>query len=182
MDKDLKIKSEIMDATAIERALTRISHEILEKNKSAKNICIVGIRQRGDILANYIGKKIKEIEGIDVPVGAIDITLYRDDYDIRSKRAADTTDLTFPIDGKDVIMVDDVLFAGRTARAAMDVLMEYGRPKTIQLAVLIDRGHRELPIQANYVGKNVPTKMNEEVVLEAGEKAEKVILAEKIKP
>lgn len=179
MDKDLKIKAEIMDAVSIDRALTRISHEILEKNKTAKNICIVGIRKRGDILANRIGEKIKSIDGVTVPVGAIDITLYRDDYDIRSKREADTTDMTFPIDGKDVVMVDDVLFAGRTARAAMDVLMEYGRPKTIQLAVLIDRGHRELPIQANYVGKNVPTKMNEEIVFETGDKEEKIILAEK---
>lgn len=178
MEKNLKIKSEIMDKEAISRALMRISHEILEKNKGAKNIAIVGIKKRGDILANRIAENIKKIEGISVPVGAIDITFYRDDYTISAKREAATTELNFNIDGKDIILVDDVLYTGRSVRAAMDVLIEYGRPKTIQLAVLVDRGHRELPIQANYVGKNVPTNINEEIVFELG-KEDRVYLAEK---
>lgn len=178
MDKDLKIKSEIMDKESISRALMRISHEILEKNKGAKNLAIVGIRKRGDILAERIAKNIREIEGISIPVGAIDITFYRDDYSISAKREVTATELNFNIDGMDIILVDDVLFTGRSTRAAMDVLIEYGRPKTIQLAVLVDRGHRELPIQANYVGKNVPTSKSEEIIFELGNE-DKVYLAEK---
>ncbi|MBP7793026.1 MAG: bifunctional pyr operon transcriptional regulator/uracil phosphoribosyltransferase PyrR [Candidatus Goldbacteria bacterium] len=178
MDNDVKIKSEIMDKEDISRALMRISHEILEKNKGAKNLAIVGIRKRGDILAERIAENIKKIEGISVPVGAIDITFYRDDYSISAKREATTTELNFNIDGMNIILVDDVLFTGRSSRAAMDVLIEYGRPKTIQLAVLVDRGHRELPIQANYVGKNVPTNKNEEIIFELG-KEDKVYLVEK---
>ncbi len=180
MKKGLKIKSEILDKSAINRAITRISHEIVEKNKGAKNIVIVGIRQRGDILAERIGAKIKEIEGTDINVGAIDITFHRDDYNINSKAEVHSSDLTFSIDDKDVVLVDDVLFTGRTTRAAMEVLIEYGRPKSIQLAVLIDRGHRELPIQANYVGKNVPTNINEVIIFDL-ESEDKVLLAEKEK-
>jgi pyrimidine operon attenuation protein/uracil phosphoribosyltransferase len=181
VDKKLKIKSEILDKTSISRALTRISHEIIEKNKGAKNLAIVGIKSRGDVLAKRIVDNIKSIESIDVPLGAVDITLYRDDYDRISKVEVKSTELPFPVDDKDIVLVDDVLFTGRSTRAAMDVVMDYGRPKTIQLAVLVDRGHRELPIQANYVGKNVPTSNNEQIVLllDALGGDEKVLLAEK---
>lgn len=179
MDKNYKIKTELMDAQAISRALTRIAHEIIEKNKGAKNLVIIGIKKRGDILAKRLADIINKIEKTSIPVGFIDITLYRDDYDLnKSKQEISGSDITFSIDGKDVIIVDDVLFAGRTVRAGMEVLMEYGRPKTIQLAVLIDRGHRELPIQANYVGKNIPTSLNEEIIVKIGEKDEKVLLVE----
>lgn len=179
MEKKYKIKSEVMDSQAIARTLTRMAHEIIEKNKGAKNLVIIGIRKRGDIIARRLAEIIKKIEGIDIPVGVIDITLYRDDYDLaKSKKEISGSDIPFSIDGKDVIMVDDVLFAGRTARAGMDVLIEYGRPKTIQLAVLIDRGHRELPIQANYIGKSIPTSLNEEIIVTIGEQKEKVLLVE----
>ncbi|MCE5300719.1 MAG: bifunctional pyr operon transcriptional regulator/uracil phosphoribosyltransferase PyrR [Spirochaetia bacterium] len=181
MDKQLKIKNEILDKPSIERALTRIAHEIIEKNKGAKNIYIIGIRSRGDVLAMRIADKINEIERIKVPIGAVDITLYRDDYDRVTKALVKSTELPVSVDDKDIILVDDVLYTGRSARAAMDVVIDYGRPKTIQLAVLIDRGHRELPIQANYVGKNVPTNKNEMIILklEASDGEEKVLLAEK---
>ncbi|HDQ25347.1 MAG TPA: bifunctional pyr operon transcriptional regulator/uracil phosphoribosyltransferase PyrR [bacterium] len=181
MEKKLRIKSEILDKTSISRALTRISHEIIEKNKGASNLIIVGIRSRGDVLAERIAAKIKEIEGLDVPVGAVDITFHRDDYDKVTKAEIKATELPFSVDGKDIVLIDDVLYTGRSARAAMDVIIEYGRPRTIQLAVLIDRGHRELPIQANYAGKNVPTNRSEIIVLklEESDGEEKVLLAEK---
>jgi pyrimidine operon attenuation protein / uracil phosphoribosyltransferase len=181
LEKKLKIKSEILDKPSISRALTRISHEILEKNKGAKNLIIVGIRSRGDVLAKRIADNIKSIEKTEVPIGAVDITLYRDDYDRISKVEVKSTELPFSVDDKNIVLVDDVLYTGRSARAAMDVLIDFGRPKTIQLAVLIDRGHRELPIQANYVGKNVPTNKNEEIILklEESDGEEKVLLAEK---
>ncbi len=181
MEKKLKIKSEILDKPSIARALTRIAHEILEKNKGANNLIIVGIRSRGDVLALRIADKIKEIENVKVPVGAVDITFYRDDYDRVTKAEVKSTELPMNIDGKDIVLVDDVLYTGRSTRAAMDVIIEFGRPKTIQLAVLIDRGHRELPIQANYVGKNVPTSGEEMIVLKLQESdgEEKVLLAER---
>lgn len=179
MEEEIKIKSEILDAESISRALTRISHEILEKNRGADNLAIVGIKKRGDILAERIAENIKKIENKDVPVGAVDITFYRDDYDITSHIEVNETELNFKVDGKDIILVDDVLYTGRTARAAMDVVIEQGRPKTIQLAVLVDRGHRELPIQANYAGKNVPTSAEEEIVFRL-EGENKVLLAEKL--
>ena len=181
MEKKLKIKSEILDKPSISRALTRIAHEILEKNKGAKNLAIVGIKSRGDVLAKRIAENIKTIEKIEVPLGAVDITLYRDDYDRISKVEVKSTELPFSVDDRDIVLVDDVLYTGRSTRAAMDVVMDFGRPKTIQLAVLIDRGHRELPIQANYVGKNVPTSKNEEIVLklEDSDGEEKVLLAER---
>ncbi len=181
MEKKLKIKSEILDKPSISRALTRISHEILEKNKGAKNLIIVGIRSRGDVLAKRIADNIKVIEKTEVPVGIVDITLYRDDYDRISKVEVKSTELPFSVDDRDIVLVDDVLYTGRSARAAMDVVMEFGRPRTIQLAVLVDRGHRELPIQANYVGKNVPTSKNEEIILklEESDGEEKVLLAGK---
>lgn len=181
MEKKLRIKSEILDQSSISRALTRIAHEILEKNKGANNLIIVGIRSRGDVLALRIADKIFDIESVKVPVGAVDITFYRDDYDRVTKAEVKSTELPMSIDGKNVVLVDDVLYTGRSTRAAMDVIIEFGRPKTIQLAVLIDRGHRELPIQANYVGKNVPTSSEEMIVLKLQESdgEEKVLLAEK---
>jgi len=177
-DKNLKIKTEILDKEGIDRALTRIAHEIIEKNKGAKNVVIIGIRHRGDILAKKVAEKIFQIEKTRVPVGALDITFYRDDYDIKNKLEVTQTDLPFAIDGREVVLMDDVLFTGRTARAAMDALIDYGRPKSIQLAVLIDRGHRELPIQANYIGKNVPTSIKEEIILKLEQSEEKVLIAE----
>jgi len=181
VEKKLKIKSELLDKTSISRALTRISHEIIEKNHGAKNLAIVGIKSRGDVLARRIADNIKSIENTEVPIGAVDITLYRDDYDRISKVEVKSTELPFSVDDRDIVLVDDVLYTGRSTRAAMDVVMDYGRPKTIQLAVLVDRGHRELPIQANYVGKNVPTSKNEIIVLKLEEPdgGEKVLLAEK---
>ncbi len=179
-DKNLKIKTELLDKEGIDRALTRIAHEIIEKNKGAANVVIIGVRHRGDILAKRIAEKIFQIEKVKIPVGALDITFYRDDFDIKNKVEVTQTDLPFGINGKDIILVDDVLFTGRTARAAMDALIDYGRPKSIQLAVLIDRGHRELPIQANYIGKNVPTSSKEEIILELKDGGEeKVMIAEK---
>ena len=169
MEKNIRIKSEILDKPSISRAITRIAHEIIEKNKGADKLIIVGIRSRGDILALRIADKINEIENVKVPVGAVDITFYRDDYDRVTKAEVKSTELPMSIDGKDIVLVDDVLYTGRSTRAAMDVIIEFGRPKTIQLAVLIDRGHRELPIQANYVGKNVPTSKEEMIVLKLQE-------------
>jgi len=154
----------ILDGKALERVLTRLTHEILEKNKGASDIVLVGVAAGGVPLANVIRCNINNIEGIDAPTGLLDITLYRDDlgkagYQTRLKR----TEIPFSIDEMRVVLVDDVLYTGRTIRAAMDALMDFGRPKNIQLAVLVDRGHRELPIRADYVGKNVPTSRMEEV-------------------
>jgi len=159
---------EIMDAQTIKRALTRITHEILEKNDGTKNLVLVGIRTRGIYLAKRIAAKIKDFEGIDVPVGELDITLYRDDV----HRVSDTlnnnpilheTNIPFSVEGKHVVLVDDVLFTARTIRAGMDAVMDLGRAKRITVAVLIDRGHRELPIKADYVGKNIPTSQQEQI-------------------
>jgi len=154
----------ILDGKGVERILTRLTHEILEKNKGASDIVLVGVASGGVQLTNVIRDKIQGIEGIDAPVGSLDITLYRDDlgkagYQARLKR----TEISFSVDEKRVVLVDDVLYTGRTIRAAMDALMDLGRPKNIQLAVLVDRGHRELPIRADYVGRNVPTSRTEEV-------------------
>jgi len=180
MQKNFKVKSEVLDREGIDRALTRIAHEILEKNKGAKHLALVGIRKRGDILAERIAKKIESIEKVKVPVGAVDITFYRDDYDIKANVDINATDLNFSVDGLDIVIVDDVLFTGRSTRAAMDVIIDNGRPKSIQLAVLVDRGHRELPIQANYVGKNVPTSEKETIILDIESNGEdKVYVAEK---
>ena len=156
----------ILDGKGVERVLTRLTHEILEKNKGASDIVLVGVAQGGMPLSEVIRHNIKNIEGIEVPAGVVDITLYRDDlgktgYQARLKR----TEIPFSIDEKRVVLVDDVLYTGRTIRAAMDALMDLGRPKNIQLAVLVDRGHRELPIRADYVGRNVPTSRAEKVVV-----------------
>jgi pyrimidine operon attenuation protein/uracil phosphoribosyltransferase len=158
------VKAEVMDAVAIDRALTRIAHEILERHKGSQDLVLIGIRTRGIHLARRLADKIRTIEGETVPLGVIDITLYRDDL----RRRVDhpkvaRTEMPLPITDKCVILVDDVLYTGRTIRAALDGLMDFGRPRLIQLAVLVDRGHRELPIRADYVGRNVPTAAQESV-------------------
>lgn len=152
----------VMDADKIDRALTRIAHEVLERHRDIQDLVLVGIRTRGVPIAHRLQGKIAKIEGAEIPVGILDITLYRDDLTTIGPHAVlKETKIHFPIDGKKIILVDDVLFTGRTIRAALDGLMDFGRPGTIQLAVLVDRGHRELPIRADYVGKNVPTHLNE---------------------
>ncbi|MSN25707.1 MAG: bifunctional pyr operon transcriptional regulator/uracil phosphoribosyltransferase PyrR [Geobacter sp.] len=154
----------LLDAAGVRRALTRIAHEILERNKGVSDVVLIGIRSGGVFLANGIAHHIGIIEGEAVPLGAVDITLYRDDISGQlPHQPVGKTDIPFSLEGKKVILVDDVLFTGRTIRAAMDALMDYGRPQCIQLAVLIDRGHRELPIRADYVGRNVPTSLKENV-------------------
>ena len=174
-------KKLILDAKGVDRVLSRLTHEIIEKNKGAEEIALVGICSGGVPLSRVVQGKIQSIEGLDVPAGYVDITLYRDDlsragYQPRLKR----TEIPFSIDEKRVVLVDDVLFTGRTIRAAMDALIDFGRPKNIQLAVLIDRGHRELPIRADYVGRNVPTARNEtvEVIVEGEPEEWKVMLRE----
>jgi pyrimidine operon attenuation protein/uracil phosphoribosyltransferase len=155
-------KAEIMDENGIKRAITRISHEIIEKNKGVDNLALIGIQRRGVILARDIAEKIAEVEGKKVPVGILDITFYRDDLSMLSEHpVVNGTDISFTINNKKIVLVDDVLYTGRTVRAAIEALMDIGRPKAIQLAILIDRGHRELPIRADYVGKNVPTSRSE---------------------
>ncbi len=173
------VKKVILDAKGMDRVLSRLTHEILEKNKGAEEIALVGIWSGGVPLSKFIQEKIRQIEGIEVPVGFVDITLYRDDlsragYQPRLKR----TEIPFSIDDRKVILVDDVLFTGRTIRAAMDALIDFGRPRNIQLAVLVDRGHRELPIRADYVGRNVPTSRAEVVDVDVQGPAEewKVVL------
>jgi len=156
--------SPVMDAAKIDRTLSRMAHEILEKNRDLANLVLVGIRTRGVVLAERLARKIRDIEGIEMPVGILDITLYRDDATTIGPHALlKATLIHFPIDGKKVIRVDDVLFPGRTIRAALDGIIDFGRPSAIQLAVLVDRGHRELPIRADYVGKNLPTAVEEAV-------------------
>lgn len=152
----------ILDALDIKRILTRITHEILEKHKGVQDLSLIGIHTRGVYLARRIQARINEIEGIQIPTGKIDITLYRDDWTrISHHPVVQDTDVNFSVDGQQIVLVDDVLFTGRTTRAAMDALMDIGRPDRIELAVLVDRGHRELPVQANYVGKFVETKRSE---------------------
>lgn len=157
-------KKVVMDAEGIDRSLTRIAYEILEKNKGVEELVLVGIRTRGVFLAERLCRKISGIEGRAIPLGILDITLYRDDLQSsQPKPLLGKTDIPFSLDGKKVVLVDDVLFTGRTIRAAMDGLIDFGRPKRIQLAVLIDRGHRELPIRADFVGKNLPSSLWEAV-------------------
>lgn len=160
-----------MDKEGIERCLTRIAYEILEKNKGMENIVLVGIRTGGVFLAERLQKKMSDIERGTIPLGILDITLYRDDiYGSKKKPHLGETKINFSLDNKIVILVDDVLFTGRTIRAAMDALIDFGRPKMIQLAVLIDRGHRELPIRADFVGKNLPSSLWEAVRVDLVEK------------
>ncbi len=162
-------KAVVLDGEAIDRALTRIAHELLEANKGAEGLALAGIVTRGAVLAKRLAARISEIEGTEVPVGTLDISFYRDDVATRLNPEVHRTDLPFGIDGRCVVLVDDVLFTGRTIRAAMDALMDYGRPSCIRLAVLVDRGHRELPIRADYVGKNVPTSGLERVKVRLAE-------------
>ncbi len=175
----LKEKALILDKNGIDRAMTRIAHEILEKNKGAKDIVLVGIQRGGVHLAKRLAAKIKEIEDLEPPVGSLDITMYRDDLSTRkSQPVPQATDIAFDIQDKMMVLVDDVLFTGRTIRAALNSVMDYGRPKRIQLAVLVDRGHRELPIRADYVGKNLPTSAKEQVEVMLAEEGveEKVVI------
>ena len=158
-------KAQVLDDAALDRALTRIAHEILEKNGGAAELAFVGLRTRGVTLAHRLAAKIAQIDGAALPVGTLDITLYRDDLGIRGTPVIRGTDIPFSIKGTTVVLVDDVLFTGRTIRAALDALIDLGRPKAIQLAILIDRGHRELPIRPDYVGKNLPTSRRESVAV-----------------
>lgn len=155
----------VMDESEIDRTLIRMAHQILEQNKGCENLALVGILTRGDILARKLADIIYDIEGVHVPVGSLDISLYRDDACISNFPQLRGTDILFNIDNKTIVLVDDVLFTGRTIRAALDALMDFGRPARIQLAILVDRGHRELPIRADFVGKNVPSAANENVRL-----------------
>jgi pyrimidine operon attenuation protein/uracil phosphoribosyltransferase len=174
-------KAQLMSASEIERTLVRLVHEIIEKNDGAKDLGLVGIRRRGVFLAQRIGKMIDRIEKASVPVGTLDITLYRDDLSPLSKPVVQKTDIGFPITGKKIVLVDDVLYTGRTTRAAMEALFSQGRPKQVQLCVLIDRGHRELPIDATFVGRRVQTTDNEmiELLLREVDENERVLLMEK---
>ena len=158
---DLELKARVMEPEDVRRALTRIAHEIVERNKGTEDLVIVGIRTRGAPLADRIAKAIASFEGVDLPSGALDVTLYRDDVGIRSPRNLEATTVPADLDGRVVVLVDDVLYTGRTIRAAFDALLDLGRPKAIRLAVLVDRGHRELPIRADHVGKNLPTSAGE---------------------
>jgi len=161
----LREKTHVLDATALDRALTRIAHEILEKNAGAKDLAFVGLRTRGVTLAQRLAAKVQAIDGGSVPVGTLDITLYRDDLDLRGAPVVRGTDIPFSIKNKTVVLVDDVLFTGRTIRAALDALIDLGRPHMIQLAILVDRGHRELPIRPDFIGKNLPTSRRESVAV-----------------
>lgn len=168
--EQVREKAEIIDGEGLRRAITRIAHEIIEKNGGAKDLVLVGIRRRGVPLAQRIAARIKEFEETVVPVGALDITLYRDDLQtIAHQPVVGPTEIPVDVDGKVVILVDDVLFTGRTARAALDELIDLGRPRAIQLAVIVDRGHRELPIRADFVGKNVPTSRREVIMVKVSE-------------
>jgi len=170
----MREKAQVMNTEEIRRALLRIAHEILEHNhKHIDDLVLVGVKSRGDILAHRIAENLERIENIDVDVGAIDVTLYRDDINLyKTQIQVNSTELPFDITGKWVILVDEVLYTGRTVRAAMDALMDFGRPAAIQLATLIDRGHRELPIASDYVGKNVPTSRKEFVRVQLAEESD----------
>jgi pyrimidine operon attenuation protein/uracil phosphoribosyltransferase len=171
---DMDIKKIVMDAEGIDRSLTRIAYEILEKNKGVEDIVLVGIQTGGVFLADRLKKKIGTMEAVEIPTGILDITLYRDDLLTSNKKPRlGKTDIPFSLDNRKVVLVDDVLFTGRTIRAAMDALIDFGRPKLIQLAVLVDRGHRELPIRADFVGKNLPSSLWEDVSVNLTEKTGK---------
>jgi len=178
----MRDKAKILDQEAISRSLMRIAHEILERSKGTADLCLVGIRSRGVYLANRLADYIKKIEDKNVPVGALDITLYRDDLTlVAAHPLVRKTEIDFDITNKHLILVDDVLYTGRTIRAALDALIDFGRPNCIQVAVLVDRGHRELPIRADYVGKNIPTSQMEtvEVRLQETDGKDEVVIVEK---
>lgn len=160
----MNIKAKIIDDLGVQRFVTRISHEILERNKGSKTLVLMGVRTRGEFLAKRVQEKIKEIEGIELPLGVLDATLYRDDFRQRLKQPdVSVSNITFDVNDKNIILIDDVLYTGRTVRSALNAVMDLGRPNTIQLCVLVDRGHRELPIKADYVGKNIPTSIDESI-------------------
>jgi len=160
----------VLDPDGVRRSLTRIAHEILERNRGAGDVVLVGIAARGDDLARRIAGELRRIEGVEAPVGVLDITFYRDDIGMRSEAPeVHETRIDFDVTGKTVVLVDDVLYTGRTIRAAMDALVDFGRPRSVQLAVLVDRGHRELPIRADFVGKNIPTRTDEQVRVQTSE-------------
>jgi pyrimidine operon attenuation protein / uracil phosphoribosyltransferase len=160
----MEIKAKVIDEEGLVRTITRLAHEILEKNKGSQNLVLIGMRTRGEFIARRVNEKISEIDKSTPDLGILDVTLYRDDFRMRLKQPqVSVTDITFDVNGKDIILIDDVLYTGRTVRAALDALMALGRPSTIQLCVLVDRGHREMPIKADFVGKNIPTSINEEV-------------------
>lgn len=159
-----KVKAKLADEKCLERSITRLTHEIIEKCRGIDNIGIIGIRTRGEFVAKRIAKKIEEIEKVKLPVGVLDVVMYRDDFRIKKKLPkVEVTNIPFEVDNKILILADDVIYTGRTARAALDALMDFGRPAQIQLVVLVDRGHREMPIKPDYIGKNVPTSIGEEV-------------------
>lgn len=162
-DREFALKAQVMGPDDVRRALTRISHEIVERNKGTDDLVIVGIRTRGAPLADRVASSIAGFEGVDLPSGALDVTLYRDDVALRGPRSLEATTVPADIDGRVVVLVDDVLYTGRTIRAAFDAVLDMGRPKAVRLAVLVDRGHRELPIRADHVGKNLPTSAGEVV-------------------
>jgi pyrimidine operon attenuation protein/uracil phosphoribosyltransferase len=166
----MKEKAKLLDKDSLNRILMRIAHEILEKNKGTQELCLIGIRNRGAFLAKRLGDCIETIDKARVPVGVLDITLYRDDLTLIAQQPlVHKTEIDFDITDKNIVLVDDVLYTGRTVRAALDALVDLGRPKSIQLAVLVDRGHRELPVRADYVGKNVPTSQKETVEVRLAE-------------
>lgn len=178
----MREKTKLLDAEAIARSLMRIAHEILEHNRGSQDLAIVGIRSRGAHLARRLAECIKKIDNKEIPVGILDITLYRDDLTLLAAQpVVRKTEINFDIQDKNIILVDDVLYTGRTVRCALSELVDFGRPKTIQLAVLVDRGHRELPIRADFVGKNIPTSQNEtvEVRLTEVDGKDEVVLVEK---
>ena len=160
----MNVKAKIVDEDGLVRIITRMAHEILEKNKGSHNLVLMGMKTRGEFLAIRIFERLKEIEKIDLPLGVLDVTLYRDDFRTRLKQPeVSVSNITFDINDKDVVIIDDVLYTGRTVRSALNALMDFGRPRSIQLCVLVDRGHRELPIRADYIGKNIPTSNQEEI-------------------
>jgi pyrimidine operon attenuation protein/uracil phosphoribosyltransferase len=180
---ELREKAQILDAAGIARAIIRIAHEIAERNKGVEEVVLIGLRSRGIELAHRVATKLEEIEGVKVLVGALDITLYRDDFGrAATQPVVRRTEIPFSIDDRKVVLVDDVLFTGRTTRAALDGLMDLGRPRLVQLAVLVDRGHRELPIRADYVGKNVPTSHQEavQVFLVEADGVDRVVIYESL--
>ena len=168
---NIRTKARVMDADDLRRAITRIAHAILERNSGTDNLAVIGIQTRGACLARRVADVIRGIEGTDVPVGVLDITLYRDDLQtIAEQPVVNESDIPFDVQGRTIVLVDDVLYTGRTVRAALDEIIDFGRPRAVHLAVVVDRGHRELPIRADYVGKNVPTSSGEIVVVRVTEK------------
>src|SRR5574337_1872739 len=179
MTAELNEKAQILEQTGIQRAVTRIAHEIVERNDGTEGLVLIGLRSRGVDLARRIANDLKMIAGADVPVGALDVTLYRDDLDkVGPQPVVRKTEIPFSINEKRVVLVDDVLYTGRTIRAALDGLIDLGRPRLIQLAVLVDRGHRQLPIKASYIGKNLPTSRDEkvQVMLEEDGEDDRVVI------